>query len=316
MGVRGRRSERAREGDDSSCVGQINRSPLIARLSVLPVDGDGACFEGRPIDGFDQRVFGGHLVGQAVLSAAATVGDHRAVCSLHAYFLRTGVAGRGLRYRVIAVRDGRSLSVRAVSVTQDGRELATVQLIFATPAVDEDQAVHVPAPRVPDPDGLPSLDERRRLGLPADGIKLPTRADWRTASRPLDIRYVDDHVLSAESTGARCFWFRADDPGTADQNAHRAILAFASDRSLLPVIAKARGELGDPTEWPVTSVDHALWFHADVRAPQWLLYVQDSPYSGAHSGFARGTIFDADRRPVASVAQHGLLLRPLQARRS
>jgi acyl-CoA thioesterase-2 len=257
-----------------------------------------------------QRTYGGHLLGQTILAAAETVSSERVATSLHAYFLRTGAAGGALDYRVTTVRDGRSLSVRSVTASQAGRELATIQLAFAAPqeAFDE-QIVAVTAPAVPDPHELPALHHRRRLGLPVDGINRPTRANWRTASRPLDIRYIDDHALPQAAKHLRCFWFRAEGISGVNQNAHRAIVAFASDRSMLPAIAKARGELSHVGQWPVASVDHALWFHTDVHTGCWYLYVLGSPFSTETNGLARGTIYDEQRRPVASVTQHGLMLR-------
>jgi acyl-CoA thioesterase-2 len=50
-----------------------------------------------------------------------------------------------------------------------------------------------------------------------------------------------------------------------------------------------------------------MWFHAPFRADEWLLYSQDSPFSGGARGFSRGSIFSRDGRLVASVAQEGLI---------
>jgi acyl-CoA thioesterase-2 len=55
------------------------------------------------------------------------------------------------------------------------------------------------------------------------------------------------------------------------------------------------------------SLDHALWFHGDVRVDEWLLYSTDAPWSGRGRGFNRGMIFTRDGRLVASVAQEGLI---------
>jgi acyl-CoA thioesterase-2 len=55
------------------------------------------------------------------------------------------------------------------------------------------------------------------------------------------------------------------------------------------------------------SLDHALWLHEPFRADEWLLYSQDTPFTGGHRGFARGSIFTQDGRLVASVAQEGLI---------
>lgn len=297
-----------RTGDDSSLPGQINEEPLARRLAVCALAPN--CYRGRPIAGFAQRTYGGHLLAQAVLAAAETVNRHSVVASLHAYFLRSGVAGVALDYRVTAIRDGRSLSVRSVTVSQADRELGTVQLAFSVPrGASGQRPVGLPAPSVPDPTGLPALHCRRSLGLPADGINRPARQNWRTASRPMDIRYIDDRYLPDGAQHLRCFWFRVESVDDANQAMHRAIIAFASDRSMLPAIAKARGELDHAGRWPVVSVDHALWFHADAYAGAWYLYVLDSPFSTGVEGLVRGTIYDEARRPVASVAQHGLILR-------
>lgn len=299
-------------GDESSIPGEVNRDPLVDRLAVRCVaddDASSATFTGRPIAGFDQRTYGGHLLAQATLAATATVQFPRTVTSLHAYFLRMGGKDIDLTYLVNRVRDGRTLSVRSVAISQGDRELAVAQMMFGSQSAHDDgQVYRFEAPHVPGPAELPSLDQRRLLRLPDDGIKLPIRSDWRSASRPLDIRYVDDAMLPKQSGAQRCFWFRTEDIARdAGQNVHRAIMVFASDRSLLPVIAKARGELDTAVRHTTASIDHTLWFHDDVAAGRWYLYAQDSPFSNATNGLARGTIFDEHRRAVASVAQQGLI---------
>ncbi|MBL4609095.1 MAG: thioesterase family protein, partial [Pseudomonas sp.] len=46
---------------------------------------------------------------------------------------------------------------------------------------------------------------------------------------------------------------------------------------------------------------------AEIRTEDWLLYVMDSPWSGASRGLNRGSIFTRDGQLVASVAQEGLI---------
>jgi acyl-CoA thioesterase-2 len=57
----------------------------------------------------------------------------------------------------------------------------------------------------------------------------------------------------------------------------------------------------------MASLDHAVWFHRDFRADEWLLYVQDSPSAEGARAFTRGTIYDRGGVLVASVAQEGLI---------
>ena len=56
------------------------------------------------------------------------------------------------------------------------------------------------------------------------------------------------------------------------------------------------------------SLDHAMWFHSDFKADEWLLYSQDSPWAGGARSFNRGSIYRPGRHPlVASTAQEGLI---------
>ena len=57
------------------------------------------------------------------------------------------------------------------------------------------------------------------------------------------------------------------------------------------------------------SLDHAIWFHDDFRADEWLLYATHSPWSGSGRGFNHGRVFTRDGRLVASVAQEGMIRR-------
>ena len=69
-----------------------------------------------------QRVFGGQVLGQALVAASSTVED-RVVHSLHAYFLRGGDKTRPIIYDVDRSRDGRSFSTRRVVAIQHGAQI-------------------------------------------------------------------------------------------------------------------------------------------------------------------------------------------------
>ncbi|HET8789903.1 MAG TPA: acyl-CoA thioesterase II, partial [Modicisalibacter sp.] len=62
---------------------------------------------------------------------------------------------------------------------------------------------------------------------------------------------------------------------------------------------------GDP-KLQIASLDHAIWFHRDVKVNDWLLYDMDSPWAGGARGFARGSIYDRQGYLVASSTQEGL----------
>jgi acyl-CoA thioesterase-2 len=61
----------------------------------------------------------------------------------------------------------------------------------------------------------------------------------------------------------------------------------------------------------MASLDHATWFHHPARVDEWLLFDLDSPAAAGGRGLARGAVYAADGRLVASLAQEGLMrLRP------
>ena len=97
-------------------------------------------------------------------------------------------------------------------------------------------------------------------------------------------------------------------PALTDNSAlHRAIIAYASDYTLLGTAALPHGLSWMRGELVGASLDHAIWFHRPARADEWLLYVTESPWSGAGRGLNRGQIFDRKGRLVASVAQEGMM---------
>jgi acyl-CoA thioesterase-2 len=275
--------------------------PLADRLTVDETDSD--VFIGKAPLMYQNRVYGGHTLAQALLAADATLPDSRHVASLQAYFVSPGDPRRPLHYSVSRLRDGRSFSVRSVEVAQNDRVILTWRGLFGTTNGTGD-VLQLPIPQVPDPESLPPLHHRHAgAGQVADGITWPPGADWRNGSRPFDIRYVD----SPEGpSGARCFWFRTEVVDSSHQNIQRAILAFASDRSLAAAISHARGDLSRGIVRNIASLDHALWFHGDVHSGEWLLYVQSSPFSTDDIGIAQGSIYDYDGRLIATVMQQGI----------
>ena len=102
-------------------------------------------------------------------------------------------------------------------------------------------------------------------------------------------------------------WFRIVAPIGDDPAVHRAILAYASDMSLLGTCMLPHGVNWTSPGFQSASLDHAVWLHEPFRADEWLLYTTDSPWSGHGRGMNRGKIFSADGRLIASVAQEGLI---------
>ncbi|MCC2111533.1 MAG: thioesterase family protein, partial [Hyphomicrobiales bacterium] len=69
-----------------------------------------------------QRVYGGLVVGQALMAASRTV-EGRGMHSMHGYFLRPGDPAAPIVYEVDRIRDGRSFTTRRVVALQHGKAI-------------------------------------------------------------------------------------------------------------------------------------------------------------------------------------------------
>lgn len=250
-----------------------------------------------------QRVFGGQVIGQALVAANRTVED-RVAHSLQAYFLRAGDPTVPIIYEVDRIRDGRSFSTRRVVAIQHGAAIFSMSASFHK---EEPGLTHqIEMPDVPGPEDVPSEAELKEKLID----KLPERvkAYW-LAERSIEIRPVDlSRYLSREPQAPdQLVWIRATGPLGDDLATHQCVLAYASDFTLLDTALIAHGRFVFDSNLMLASLDHAVWFHQPFRADEWLLYAQDSPYSGAARAFCRGTVFTRDGRLVASTAQEGLV---------
>jgi acyl-CoA thioesterase II len=275
---------------------------LISILDVERLEDD--LFRGRSPQQSWQRVFGGQVLGQALVAAVRTVEGERVAHSLHAYFLLGGDPKVPIIYSVERVRDGGSFSTRRVTAIQHGRPMFVMSVSFhkAEPGFDHQGEM----PKVPAPEDLPSEQElkaRMIAHLPAN-----MRSYWER-ERPIELRPVDvSRYFSREPRRPEQYvWMRATGALPDDFPLHQCVLAYASDFSLLDTALIAHGKLMFDKDVQLASLDHALWFHRPFRADDWLLYAQDSPSSHGARGFCRGSIYTRDGRLVASVAQEGLM---------
>ena len=279
---------------------------LVQRLlDLLDVtDHGGDRFEGRRKIGGIGRVFGGQVIGQALASAERTAPDDRPVHSLHAYFLRGGNEDHGIDFKVERDFDGGSFSNRRVVASQLGKPILNMALSFHTR--EQGFQHEAPMPQVPGPDGLASEAELQRLHLD----KYPAAFHrFMLRPRPIELRPVErSKWIEGEAQDPVLHtWFRSVAPLPDDPRIHRAVLAYASDMTLLGTATRPHTANVINGELMCASLDHAVWFHDDFRADEWMLYACDSPWSGRARGFNRGSIYTASGRLVASVTQEGLM---------
>jgi acyl-CoA thioesterase-2 len=248
-----------------------------------------------------QRIFGGQVAGQALMAAGRTVPAGRDVHSLHAYFLRPGDPHEEIRYTVDRIRDGRSFTTRRVIGCQwrKGEDVAifalTADFHAEEPAVVEHS---LPMPAVPAPDDLPSLaDLAARHGQEGSGAM--------EISRAVEQRLLDDPFDGQAKEPPTRVWMRVAGRLPTEPAVHAAALTFVSDLTLLGAGLARVGGWGD--RYAGASLDHAVWFHAPVRADDWFLYETDSPAASGGRALCFGRIWSADGTHVATVAQEGLL---------
>ena len=254
-------------------------APMLASADAR---GDGARQEGDR-----QRVFGGQLLGQALLSAFRTVPAARRVHSLHAYFVAGASASAPIDYHVERVRDGGSVSNRRSVARQNGRELLSLQASF-----QEDN------PGVEHQDSASS-------GLDHSELEFATGE----ASHPwsgIELKFGESEATGSGHVVRRRVWFRTAEHLDDDPSTHAGVLAYASDLTLVRTALEPHNILATGT-FRLASLDHAIWFHRPARVDEWLLLESVSPAAGAGRALTLGYVYDAHGSLVATVAQEGVL---------
>ncbi len=251
-----------------------------------------------------QRVFGGQVIGQALVAASRTVVEDRHVHSLHGYFLRPGDPGIPIIYEVDRIRDGGSFTTRRVVAVQHGEAIFSMAASFQ---VREDGLEHqTEMPDVPLPDQLPTDEELKAkyLSVAPENV----RRYWER-KRPIEMRPVDmTHYFSDKALPPKQYvWVRATSTLPDDERVHQCVLAYASDMTLLDTSLFPHGTSVFNPKIQAASLDHAMWFHRPFRADEWLLYATDSMSTSGSRGMNRGSLFTMDGRLVASTAQEGLI---------
>jgi len=252
----------------------------------------GAVF--NPKEGFLSRTFGGHIAGQALLSAVRTVDPEFTVHSLHGYFLRPGDATEPAVYLVDRPRDGGSFCTRRVNAVQNGEVIFSMGASFQTPQQGIEHQDEMPEVTPPE-----DLVESESAANPSGNDGIAQFAEW-------DIRRVPQARVTRlpGKVSQQQVWFRHRDPLPDDPLLHICALAYMSDLTLLN-----SAQVNHTEERPhlmVASLDHAMWFMRPFRADEWLLYDQNSPSACGGRALTQGQIYNRRGDMVAAVVQEGL----------
>jgi acyl-CoA thioesterase-2 len=280
-------------------------SDLIRQLDLESLELN--LFRGQSSDLGGKSVFGGQVVGQALVAATRTV-EGRAPHSLHAYFLLPGDMAAPIVYEVDRIRDGRSFTARRVQAIQHGQPILSMLASFhvAEPGLEH----QAPMPQVPPPESLRSTTELREQWIAEAGGAVPERVlEAIRRPPPIEFRPTEpwNPLKPTRAEPRQAMWLRAVDRMPDDPLLHTCVLAYASDYYLMPTALRPHGASWMGGAMVVASIDHAMWFHRPARVDEWLLYTMESPSAQNARGFARGLIYDRAGRLVASVAQEGLM---------
>ena len=230
----------------------------------------------------EKSLFGGLLVAQALRAATLTTPIDRFPHSLHGYFLRPGRSEIPVLLEVERDRDGRAMSARRVTVTQNGQAVFTLSASFHVEEEGPDWQVPLPEDVV-----MPE-----NLSAPTGPAPDPIRM--------FEIRNVTERPDGDPSGVSNIYWARTRGKLSDNPLLHSCVLAYFSDAGTGLTELPPRFNLGGP------SLDHSVWFHRHIRMDEWVLFAM-KPVSSAHNrGSYWGTLHSQSGVLGATIAQESL----------
>ena len=275
-------------------------------LSILDLEKiDQNLFRGQSGNSRWQRVFGGHVIAQALVAAHRSVAPDRFIHSLHAYFIRPGDPERPIIYEVEPLRDGRSFSVRRVVAKQNGVAILSFSSSFQVdePGLDYQRPMPKNLPQPETLSGEHAIDQAILESAPEN-----IRNYWNE-QRPFLIRPIDleDYLTRDKHQPVQRCWFKLNGKVASTRSLNSALLAYLSDMTLLDTSLIVHGlSIFTPGLIPA-SLDHSMWFHRPFSLDDWMLYDIESPNTHGARGLSEGYIYTRDGKLIASVAQEGLI---------
>ena len=280
------------------------KDEVDALISLLDVEALGDdLYRGHRHPGGKGRVFGGQVIGQALVAGARSARDIQNAHSLHAYFMRPGNEDLPIDYRVLRDFDGHSFSTRRIVALQN--DIPILNMTASFQRLETGLEHGAPMPEVPTPDILEPGD---RSGGGSARMEHFLKRFGAFEFRPVP---PFGEIAPVAQAGPSHLWFRLAAPAPANPAMRNAMLAYLSDFGLLTTAVKPHGVPLFSGRLQVASLDHALWLHEVPAFDDWLLYTMESPWAGGARGLTRGTFHSATGRHVASVAQEGLI-RPMR----
>ena len=275
---------------------------LIDLLTLERIE-DGL-YRGQSRNLVGKRVFGGQVLGQALMAASYTV-ENRPAHSLHAYFLFGGDINAPIVYEVDKLRDGKSFSSRSVKAIQHGRVIFQAMVSFAEP--EEGLEYQIDAPDYPAAKDIPNEEQLKGslIKFVPENLRAAFQRRRHIEIAPINPSNPFDPQPEAPT---QAHYMRTWDKIDAEHDTialHQAITAFCSDFTLMTTALRPHGLSWISPSLQSASIDHAMYFHKPFRVDEWLLYDMEATQTAASRGLNFGRMWQ-DGQLVCSTTQEGL----------
>lgn len=279
---------------------------LLETLTLVPYEPN--VFIGQSHDYVGARIFGGQVLGQALMAASHTVDSSKPCHSLHGYFLRGGSIAQPVFYQVEIMRDGRSLSARRVTARQrdDKQQWQVIFSMMASFATPEAGLEYQPImPNYPKPNSLLTEQELKDqvVGNIPDALKARFMRQRHVKIKPVTPR---DPIYPAPMSPHQANWLCIPQLGQQSIQVQQALLAFSSDFYLVGTGLMSHGVSFMTKGLQAASIDHSMHFHRPFDLNDWLLYDMWSDNTAGARGLNHGQFWQAGKL-IASVQQEGLM---------
>ena len=271
-------------------------TPLLRLLELEPLGGPryrapSGSFGGRA------TVFGGQLLGQTVMAAAAGDSGKR-VRQLHTVFARAGAADSPVEFDIAPIHTGRTLGSVTITARQGERTLCRSLVLLDAGEPDVFRQAE-PMPAVPGPEDL------------ADAGWAEPGSRTRLTDPTLDLDVTGPN--GPPELGVWVSW-----PGlapAASPTVHAAAATWYTDPFVIGASMRPHDGFGQAMAHRSLStavVSHTLSFHDEFRADEWHLVRQRALHAGGGRVHGRGEVFTRDGRHVASFSQEAVVRRSVR----
>jgi len=239
-------------------------------------------------------VHGVDLMAWAMMAAEQEGLGEQVIKTAHGIFSRPTARTAPIDLHVEHFHRGRAFGADTITVTQQGKNSARIQLLSS--AGEPDLIKHSPKmPVVPGPDDSDAFLDAA-LGIPGIELRSATPFDYISSDHP---------VLPSETF----VWIRAEAP-VDSPIANQAMLCASTGTMLIGTAMLPHQGIGQDQAHRTIStgvVSHTATFHEPFALSDWLLLAQEGTYAGGGRVHGRGLVFDQSGALVASFVQDAII---------